>query len=87
MATVEVVSHHNASRPMKMEGDTVATIARALDLSLHDTVICVDDGTHGAKKVEPNYELKDGEVLSFQRAKVTSGSKYEINVTVTKIKV
>jgi hypothetical protein len=68
MAKVTVISYHNGSMPREMEGSTPAELATELDISLQGVSIHVDDDEVNASKT-----LADGNCVSFQKSKVTSG--------------
>jgi len=66
--TVSVISYHNGSQVRDMQGETPAQLAQAMDLSLDEVAIYVDDVE--AKASTP---LREGQFVSFQRNKVSSG--------------
>ena len=68
MAKVTVISYPNGSMPREMEGSTPAELATELDISLQGVSIHVDDDEVNASKT-----LADGNFVSFQKSKVTSG--------------
>tara|TARA_B100001939_G_scaffold324917_1_gene317271 strand:- start:15 stop:251 length:237 start_codon:yes stop_codon:yes gene_type:complete len=68
--TVTVTSFHNGGRPRDMNGSTPSELAQAMDISLENVAIYVDDVE--AKASTP---LRAGQIVSFQRSKVTSGGK------------
>jgi len=66
--TVSVISYHNGSQVRDMQGETPAQLAQAMDLALDEVAIYVDDVE--AKASTP---LREGQFVSFQRNKVSSG--------------
>ena len=68
MANVTVVSYHNGGMPRDMEGNTPAELARVMDISLSGVKVYVDDD-----EVKTSKHLADGDIVSFQRSKVSSG--------------
>tara|TARA_Y100000361_G_scaffold154238_1_gene178972 strand:- start:3731 stop:3967 length:237 start_codon:yes stop_codon:yes gene_type:complete len=68
--TVTVMSFHNGGRLRDMQGNTPSELAQTMDISLDGVAIYVDDAE--AKASTP---LRAGQVVSFQKSKVSSGSK------------
>ena len=65
---VKVVSVTSGSMPRDMQGSTPLDIAQQLDMSLADIAIFVDD-----TEVKASHQLHEGDFVSFQRDKTTSG--------------
>ena len=68
MAKVTVVSFTNGGVPQEVEGDTPAAIAQSLSIGLENVTIHVDESPAHA-----NHNLRDGDLVSFQKEKVASG--------------
>jgi len=68
-ATVTVVSFTNGGVPQEVVGTTPASIASAMSIGLENVLIYVDEAS-----VQANHTLRDGDLVSFQKAKVASGS-------------
>jgi len=68
-ATVTVVSFTNGGVPQEVVGATPASIASAMSIGLENVLIYVDE-----TQVQANHTLRDGDLVSFQKAKVASGS-------------
>jgi len=68
MANVSVISFTNGGIPQDVEGDTPAAIAQSLSIGLENVVIHVDESPASA-----NHNLRDGDLVSFQKEKVASG--------------
>ena len=68
MANVTVVSYHNGGVPQEISGPSPAGIAQDMGLSLDGVTIHVDSNA-----AEANQELRDGDLVSFQKDKVKSG--------------
>ena len=66
---VTVVSFTNGGVPTTISGSTPAVLATELGIGLENVQIYVDDS-----KVQPNHTLRDGDLVSFQKEKVASGS-------------
>ncbi len=67
-ATVTVVSFTNGGVPQEMVGSTPASIASEMEIGLEGVHIYVDE-----TQVQANHSLRDGDLVSFQKAKVASG--------------
>ncbi len=68
--TVSVISYHNGSTVRDMQGNKPSDLATAMDLSLAGVAIYVDD-----VEAKDSTQLRDGHFVSFQKNKVSSGSK------------
>lgn len=68
-ATVTVVSFTNGGVPQELVGSTPASIAAEMSIGLENVLIYVDE-----TQVQANHTLRDGDLVSFQKAKVASGS-------------
>lgn len=67
---VQVVSFTNGGVPQEMSGlATPAAIASDMGIGLENVIIHVDDTA-----VSANHTLRDGDLVSFQKEKVASGS-------------
>jgi len=69
MANVSVISFTNGGIPQDAEANTPAQIAQDMGMGLENTKIYVDESA-----VQANHVLRDGDLVSFQKAKVESGS-------------
>ena len=69
MAKVSVISFINGGIPQEAEADTPAQIAANMGMGLENTKIYVDESS-----VTANHFLRDGDLVSFQKSKVESGS-------------
>tara|TARA_Y100000310_G_C20425533_1_gene688859 strand:+ start:423 stop:650 length:228 start_codon:yes stop_codon:yes gene_type:complete len=75
MADVTVCSYTNGGVPQSKTGDTPASIAQEMSLPLLNAdgekvvKIYIDE-----KEVSANQSLRDGDLLSFQKEKVSSGT-------------
>lgn len=68
MAEVKVMSYAHGNQLRDMTGSTPGDIAQELELSLSGVAIYV-----GSSEAKVDTSLADGNIVSFQRAKVTSG--------------
>lgn len=70
MASITAVATALGGNGQEMEGDTPIAVARALGLSMDHVSIFVNEepGTQGQT-------LHDGDIVSFQPGKVSSGNK------------
>ena len=68
MAIVSVISFTNGGIPQDAEADTPAQIAQNMGMGLENTKIYVDESA-----VQANHVLRDGDLVSCQKAKVESG--------------
>ena len=66
---ITVVSFTNGGVPMTISGKTPAELATELGIGLENVQIFVDE-----TKVQPGHTLRDGDLVSFQKEKVASGS-------------
>jgi hypothetical protein len=69
MAKVYAISFHSGGQVHELEANSPADIASGWDLSLKDVEIFVNED-----KANVSSDLRDGDYVSFQRNKVTSGS-------------
>jgi len=69
MAKVYAISFHSGGQVHELEADSPADIASGWDLSLEGVEIFVNED-----KAQVSADLRDGDYVSFQRNKVTSGS-------------
>ena len=69
MAIVSVISFTNGGIPQDAEADTPAQIAQNMGMGLENIKIYVDESA-----VQANHVLRDGDLVSFQKGKVESGS-------------
>jgi|TARA_R100000750_G_C2312667_1_gene83090 hypothetical protein len=70
MALAHVISFHNGGVMQEVDAGTPAEIATNLGISMDNTSIFVDD-----KQVKGSHELRDGDVVSFQKSSTKSGMK------------
>ena len=69
MANVSVILFTNGGIPQDAVANTPAQIAQNMGMGLENTKIYVDESA-----VAANHVLRDGDLVSFQKAKVESGS-------------
>jgi hypothetical protein len=68
MAKVYAISFHSGGQVHELEATSPADIASGWDLSLKDVEIFVNED-----KANVSSDLRDGDYVSFQRNKVSSG--------------
>ena len=68
MAKVYAISFHSGGQVHELEANSPADIASGWDLSLKDVEIFVNED-----KANVSSDLRDGDYVSFQRNKVSSG--------------
>ena len=73
MAKVYAISFHSGGQVHELEANSPADIASGWDLSLEGVEIFVNED-----KAQVSAGLRDGDYVSFQRNKVTSGGIVEL---------
>lgn len=71
MAEVRYMAYHTGSVPKTVSADTPAEIAEKEGFGINDSQVAI---FVGGKAATPNTRLKDGAVVSFQKARQESGN-------------